>query len=233
MSVEMEKRARVILRDALLKHYIDELSCGHEVEAWLKTHGGWFPDNQMTYGDGTPLTQPKDEGEDVMSKEPANVLVDAKVVMESLWTTLDDDDADLANSVCSWIIDLGILWATVSRLTEANAEAYDFRLESATETMQSFKRGRSRSPRRTNVNGHLEALLNDHIHKISEQAIEIVELQEKIIEKDRQIANLDGAKMAKMHLALQGKDIEIKFLETSLAIEKRCVDKFKELLSHR
>ncbi len=25
MSVEMEKRARVILRDALLKHYIDEL----------------------------------------------------------------------------------------------------------------------------------------------------------------------------------------------------------------
>ena len=190
MSVQMEKRARVILRDALLKHYIDELSCGHEVEAWLKTHGGWFPDNQMTYGDGTPLTQPKDEGEDVMSKEPANVLVDAKVVMESLWTTLDDEDADLANSVCSWIIDLGILWATVSRLTEADAEAYDFRLESAKETMQSFKRGRSRSPRRTNVNGHLEALLNDHIHKISEQAIEIVELQEKIVEKDRCIDNL-------------------------------------------
>ena len=191
MSVEMEKRARVILRDALLKHYIDELSCGHEVEAWLKTHGGWFPDNQMTYGDGTPLTQPKDEGEDVMSKEPANVLVDAKVVMESLWTTLDDEDADLANSVCSWIIDLGILWATVSRLTEANAEAYDFRLESAKETTQSFKRGRSRSPRRTNVNGHLEALLNDHIHKISEQAIEIVELREKIREKDRYIDSLN------------------------------------------
>ena len=233
MSVEMERRARVILRDALLKHYIDELSCGHEVEAWLKTHGGWFPDNQMTYGDGTPLTQPKDEGEDVMSKEPANVLVDAKVVMESLWTTLDDEDADLANSVCSWIIDLGILWATVSRLTEANAEAYDFRLESATETTQSFKRGRSRSPRRTNVNGHLDALLNDHIHKISEQAIEIVELQEKIEEKDRHIAHLEGTKMAKTQLALQEKDIEIKFLETSLAIEKRCVDKFKELLSHR
>ena len=134
MSVEMEKRARVILRDALLKHYIDELSCGHEVEAWLKTHGGWFPDNQMTYGDGTPLTQPKDEGEDVMSKEPENVLVDARVVMESLWATLDDEDADLANSVCSWIMDLGILWATVSRLTEANVEAYDFRLEFAEET---------------------------------------------------------------------------------------------------
>ena len=173
MSVEMEKRARVILRDALLKHYIDELSCGHEVEAWLKTHGGWFPDNQMTYGDGTPLTQPKDEGEDVMSKEPANVLVDAKVVMESLWTTLDDEEADLANSVCSWIMDIAILWATDSKLTEANVEANDFRLEFAKETLQSFKRGRSRSPRRTNGDPGLIRIINEH-------AVEIVELREKI-----------------------------------------------------
>ena len=226
MSVEMEKRARVILRDALLKHYIDELSCGHEVEAWLKTHGGWFPDNQMTYGDGTPLTQPKDEGEDVMSKEPENVLVDARVVMENLWVSLDDEDADLANRVCSWIMDIAILWATDSKLTEANVEANDFRLEFAKETLQSFKRGRSRSPHRTNGDPGLIRIINEH-------AVEIVELREKIVEKDRHIANLEDNKMAKMQLALQEKDIEIKFLERNLAIERTCVDKFKELLSHR
>jgi hypothetical protein len=200
MSVEMEKRARVILRDALLKHYIDELSCGHEVEAWLKTHGGWFPDNQMTYGDGTPLTQPKDEGEDVMSKEPENVLIDARVVMENLWVTLDDEDSDFANGVCDWITDIGILWATASQLTEANVEANDFRLEFAKETLQSFKRGRSRSPRRIDVDRHLEARLNEYLHKISEQAIEIVELQEKIREKDRYIDSLNGILQTKTEM---------------------------------
>ena len=53
------------------------------------------------------------------------------------------------------------------------------------------------------------------------------------MEKDRHIANLEDNKMAKMQLALQEKDIEIKFLERNLAIERTCVDKFKELLSHR
>ena len=76
-------------------------------------------------------------------------------------------------------------------LSEANVEAHEFRLAFAKETLQSFKRGRSRSPRRIDVNRQLEALTNDHIHKISEQAIEIVELREKIREKDRYIDSLN------------------------------------------
>ena len=99
----MEKRAREIFRHALLKHYIDEIPCGAEVHSWLKTHGGWFPDSQETYGDGTPLTQPVDEGVDVASKEPETALREAKNVMEILWPTLDDEDADLANSISDWI----------------------------------------------------------------------------------------------------------------------------------
>ena len=76
-------------------------------------------------------------------------------------------------------------------LSEANVEAHEFRLELAKETLQSFKRGRSRSPRRIDVDRHLEARLNEYLHKISEQAIEIVELQEKIREKDRYIDGLN------------------------------------------
>ena len=140
--------------------------------------------------------------------------------------SLDDEDADLANSVCSWIMDIAILWATDSKLTEANVEANDFRLEFAKETLQSFKRGRSRSLHRTNGDPGLIRIINEH-------AVEIVELREKIVEKDRHIANLGGNKMAKMQFALQEKDIEIKFLERNLAIERTCVEKFKEFLSHR
>ena len=46
----MEKRVREIFRSALFHHYIDEIPCGDEVELWLKTHGGWFPDQQQDYG---------------------------------------------------------------------------------------------------------------------------------------------------------------------------------------
>ena len=44
-NVVMEKRARVTFRDALMLHYIDDIcAAGEDVELWLKTHGGWFPD---------------------------------------------------------------------------------------------------------------------------------------------------------------------------------------------
>ena len=149
MSVEMEKRARVIFRDTLLKHYIDELPCGDEVELWLKTHGGWFPDNQVSYGDGTPLTQPKDEGEDVVSPKPEMALREASTLMELIWPVLDEYDADLMSSMCNWLTSMWPQQTSVpSQLTEANVEANDFRLEFAKETLQSFKnkRDRSRSP---------------------------------------------------------------------------------------
>ena len=227
MSVEMEKRARMIFRDALLKHYIDELPCGDKVEMWLITHGGWFPDNLVIYDDGTPLTQPKDEGIDAMSKEPERAFQEARNLMEPMWPVLDDYDADLMSSMSDWLTSPELEQAsTPSQLTEANVEANDFRLEFAKETLQSFKRGRSRSPRRTNGDPGLIRIINEH-------AVEIVELREKIVEKDRHIANLEDNKMAKMQLALQEKDIEIKFLERSLAIERTCVDKFKEFLSQR
>ena len=149
--------------------------------------------------------------------------------MERLWISFskDGDGLELSNAACIWLMDLGMISADLNpQFTEANVEAHDFRLEFAKETLQSFKRGRSRSPHRTNGDPSLIRIINEH-------AVEIVELREKIVEKDRHIANLEGNKMSKMQLALQQKDIEIKFLERSLAIERTCVDKFKELLSHR
>ena len=85
MATIVEKQAREIFRDALALHYIDGIcAAGEEVDVWLKTHGGWFPDPQEVYGDGTPLTQPKDEGWDVMSKEPEKATKEAKGVMSLL-----------------------------------------------------------------------------------------------------------------------------------------------------
>ena len=91
----MEKRPRAIFRDALALHYIDGISkTGEEVNVWLKTHGGWFPDPQEVYGDGTPLTQPKDEGWDVMSKELEKAMKGAERVMGALKEFLGDGVAE-------------------------------------------------------------------------------------------------------------------------------------------
>ena len=109
----MEKRARATFRDVLALHYINGISkTGEEVDMWLKTHGGWFPDPQEVYGDGTPLTQPKDEGWDVMSNEPEKAMKEAKGVMGSLKEFFGDGVAehmnrpDLKASVKKWLADL-------------------------------------------------------------------------------------------------------------------------------
>ena len=109
----MEKRAREIFRDALALHYINDISkSGEAVNVWLTTHGGWFPDPQEVYGDGTPLTQPKDEGWDVMSKEPEKAMRGAERVMGALKEFLGDGVAehigctDLKASVKQWLADL-------------------------------------------------------------------------------------------------------------------------------
>ena len=114
MTAIMEKRAREIFRDALALHYIDGIcAAGEEVELWLKTHGGWLPDPQEVYGDGTPLTQPVDEGWDVMSKEPEKAIKEAKGVMSLLAEFLRDGIAeemgqcDLKASAQKWLDDLG------------------------------------------------------------------------------------------------------------------------------
>ena len=104
-------------------------------------------------------------------------------------------------------------------LSEANVEAHEFRLEFAKETLQSFKRGRSRSPRRPHVDRHLEARLNDYLHKISEHEIEIVELQAKIVETDRYIDSLKGILQTKDEIiARKSKMVD----DLVAAFQRRC-----------
>ena len=164
-SAIMETRARAIFRDALALHYIDGISkTGEEVDMWLKTHGGWFPDPQEVYGDGTPLTQPKDEGWDVMSKEPEKAAKEAKGVMGSLKEFLGDGVAehigrfDLKACVKQWLADL------------------------APETPQG--RYRSRSPRRCVIPQMTIAVLEETI-RLKDQIIEA--LQGKIQAQDREL----------------------------------------------
>ena len=85
----MERRARLIFRDALIMHYMEgPLETGNEVEEWLRTHGGWFPDPAELYGDGTPDDQPMDEGEEALSADSARAFYDAKIVMGLLLASL-------------------------------------------------------------------------------------------------------------------------------------------------
>ena len=90
----MEKQARIVLRNALVMHYIVGIDAGEAVEAWLNTHGGWLPDNQETYGDGSPEMQPADEGEEVMSAEPEVAMVEAKSLLQRLVDTVGEDVHD-------------------------------------------------------------------------------------------------------------------------------------------
>ena len=154
MAAIMEKRARATFRDVLALHYIDGISkTGEEVNVWLKTHGGWFPDPQEVYGDGTPLTQPKDEGWDVMSNEPEKAMKEAKGVMGSLKEFFGDGVAehigrpDLKASVKKWLADL--------------------------------PRDRSRSPRRCVVPDMMIATMKDTISALDQ----IIRAKDEVIHK--------------------------------------------------
>ena len=86
----MEAKARSIFRAALGTYYIEGGDGGiSEVEAWLKSHKGWLPDPQEVYGDGTPLKQPKDEGDAVSSAYPILAITEAKRVMILLRNSLE------------------------------------------------------------------------------------------------------------------------------------------------
>ena len=109
MSIAMETRARVIFRGALAVHYVDGISVGHHVDSWLKTHGGWFPDPKEPYCDGTPLTQPMDDGEFVMSIYPMRAISDAKAIMPRLYAALDiEHERELKKSAEAWMTDVNI-----------------------------------------------------------------------------------------------------------------------------
>ncbi len=87
----LEHEARDLFRDVLLAHYIDGHDCGKDVDQWLRKHKGWFPDNQEIYGDGTPLTQPKDDGMDVSSPH-TDVLEEAHYILEKLHAMADNEE---------------------------------------------------------------------------------------------------------------------------------------------
>ena len=95
----METVAREIFRDVLAAHYIDGHPFGEEADLWLKIHGGWLPDPQEMYDDGTPLTQPRDEGDRVMSKDPEKALKEAMGLMKCLAECLHDDYLDVHGNV--------------------------------------------------------------------------------------------------------------------------------------
>lgn len=105
----METKARIIFREALAAHYIDGIVAGDCVDAWLRAHKGWLPDPQEVYGDGTPLTQPVDEGDYAISANQATAMDDAKKLMIRLHDTLAEDDAHeerILRLVDKWLDDL-------------------------------------------------------------------------------------------------------------------------------
>ncbi len=52
MTLLHEVRGR--MRELLAWHYMEGIEHGDRVAAWLHQFGGWMPDPQEAYGDGTP-----------------------------------------------------------------------------------------------------------------------------------------------------------------------------------
>ena len=44
------------MRELLAWHYMEGIDHGDRLAAWLLEFGGWMPDPQLLYGDGTPMT---------------------------------------------------------------------------------------------------------------------------------------------------------------------------------
>ena len=83
-------------------------------------------------------------------------------------------------------------------LTEANVEARDFRLDFAQETLQSFKRDRSRSPLRLEpLRDPARAALDvvckrDTDRRVDDQRATIARLQQELAAKDQEIKSLQN-----------------------------------------
>ena len=71
------------MRDLLAAHYVGE-ECveGPQIEAWLLEWGGWFPDSSQLFGDGTPWTQPVDQGGDAPCSKPDRAICDAECLLK-------------------------------------------------------------------------------------------------------------------------------------------------------
>ena len=237
MVAIMEKRARAIFRDALMLHYIDDICvAGEEVELWLKTHGGWFPDPREDYGYGSLM--PEADGPDVMSKEPEKAMKEAKGVMSLVAEFLEDGIAehmglsDLKGLAEKWLDDLKeqAPASSSSRLTEANVEAHEFRLDFAHETLQSFKdrkeqRDRSRSPRRCVIPQMTIAVLEDTI-RLKDDGIKRLEgrIQEKnneLVKNAYRISYLETTVKAKDEMFAMKDDLHNKVMATMESLFKK------------
>jgi len=202
MARNMETQARSIFRNALFQHYIDGIAAGDDVEQWLKTHGGWFPDEQSDYGYG--IVMPLADGPDVMSKDPALAMKEAKTLMDRLSKTLgEEENANVLQEVCEWLehwkepVDSAKMASSSSAaLTEANVEARDFRLDFAHETLQSFKRDRSRSPRRALLDAK-DDIIKSLTATIRERDATIFRLQLGEAKKDSDIRVLEHSNESK------------------------------------
>jgi hypothetical protein len=97
----METKARDVFRQALALHYIEGIAAGKDVDAWLRSHGGWLPDPQEDYGEPPA----PDEGWDATSPNPALAMEEATKVMVRLKGTLvQDGDHE------EWILGQVDLW---------------------------------------------------------------------------------------------------------------------------
>ena len=124
-------------------------------------------------------------------------------------------------------------------LTEANVEARDFRLDFAQETLQSFKRDRSRSPRRPDDwdarAAALQLDLKDSRIQILKEHIQTLEtsIQEKdaLIEKARVDEAINKANIDAFGQLLQEKDARITTLEWQLRLKERTSDMMHEIIA--
>jgi len=202
MARNMETQARLIFRNALFQHYIDGIAAGDDVEQWLKTHGGWFPDEQADYGYG--IVMPLADGPDVMSKDPALAMKEAKTLMDRLSKSLGkEENANVLQEVCEWlehwkepVESTKMTSSSSAALTEANVEARDFRLDFAHETLQSFKRDRSRSPRRALLDAK-DDIIKSLTATIRERDATIFRLQLGEAKKDSDIRVLEHSNESK------------------------------------
>ena len=242
----MEKRARDIFRNALFHHYIDGIAAGDDVERWLKTHHGWFPDEQADYGYGCMM--PPADGPDMMSKDPVLAVKEAKTLMDRLSKTLgQEENAAVLDEVCEWLehwnapVDSAKMASSSAALTEANVEAHDFRIKFAQETLQSFKdrRDRSRSPRRSDdwdakaatlqldVKDARIQVLKEHIQSLETS----VKDKDALIEKARIDDVINRAKIAALGDVVQANDARIATLEWQLRLKERTSDMMHEIIA--
>ena len=214
----MEKRARDIFRNALFHHYIDGIAAGDDVERWLKTHHGWFPDEQADYGYGCMM--PPADGPDMMSKDPVLAVKEAKTLMDRLSKTLgQEENAAVLDEVCEWLehwsapVNSTNMASSSAALTEANVEAHDFRIKFAQETLQSFKdrRDRSRSPRRS----------DDWDAKAAALQLDIKDARIDLLKE--QIKNFEAS--------VQSKDARIADLEIQLRIKETSLELMHEMVT--